>query len=124
MLTRFSASAAGQVFTLYSFTSAGVRAPKRRGQFFTLYSVILTEGDGTTMRFDGDGKQDLAVANRNANTITVHFGLGNGSFEAPVVLVANVETLGAVDMSNPPDGKDELVATTEYGGGVVDASWL
>jgi hypothetical protein len=66
--------------------------------------------------FDGDGRQDIAVANRNANTITVHWDLGDGTFEAsPVSLAAEVETVGAVNMSNPPDGKDELVATTEYG---------
>ncbi len=46
-------------------------------------------GVGSTIpHFDGDGKADLAVANRGSNNVSVLLGNGHGTFSMPVSYAA------------------------------------
>ena len=51
--------------------------------------IALAVGD-----FNGDGKEDLAVANQNANDVSIRLGVGDGSFtvdkpDVPVGCISN-----------------------------------
>src|SRR6266487_3473042 len=93
-------------------------------------TVLLGNGDGTLLPapsltvgngpsgvavgdFNGDGRQDLAVANLNENTLSVLLGNGDGTFQAP-------HTFADPGMTHPyfvaigdfnRDGKQDLVVT-------------
>ena len=77
----------------------------------------LTVGNGpagvAVGDFNGDGKQDLAVANLNDNTLSVLLGNGDGTFQAP-------QTFASAGMTHPyfvavgdfnRDGKPDLVVS-------------
>jgi hypothetical protein len=74
--------------------------------------VAVAVGD-----FNGDGKLDLVVANWQANTASVLFGNGSGSFSGKKDLAVGAPHDVAVGDFNG-DGKDDIVAT-EYSGSSV-----
>jgi hypothetical protein len=55
---------------------------------FPTLRIVSREGGGpysvAVGDFNGDGIQDLAVANAGSNNVTVLLGNGNGTFKAPV----------------------------------------
>ena len=68
--------------------------------------------------FDGDGKEDLAVADGDTDSVTVLFGLGNGAFAAPVRFPAGLapSNVAAADLNG--DGRPDLVVANGVGGTV------
>ena len=70
---------------------------------------ILTPGD-----FDGDGSVDIAVCERNANSVSVLFNQGDGSFGLPTFLatVIQPEYLTAADFDR--DGDLDLAAASAH----------
>src|SRR5712691_236088 len=70
--------------------------------------------------FNGDGKQDMAVLNGNANTVSIFLGNGDGTFQTPLPSVATAAggPLAAVvgDFNN--DGKLDLAVVVERVGEV------
>ncbi|HXZ10908.1 MAG TPA: FG-GAP-like repeat-containing protein [Candidatus Sulfotelmatobacter sp.] len=90
-------------------------------------AVSLGNGDGTfaqangspislgtdlsaivTADFNGDGRLDLAVADNNANTVTILLGNGDGTFGPPLTIPigAGPDAMVAADFNN--DGKLDL----------------
>jgi hypothetical protein len=68
----------------------------------------LTLGD-----VNGDGKPDLAVANKNGNTVGVLFGNGNGTFQAQTTFDSG-NSPRSVQLSDVNgDGKRDLVVVNE-----------
>jgi uncharacterized protein (TIGR03437 family) len=65
----------------------------------------LTVGD-----FNGDGKQDLAVANVSSGDVSVLLGNGNGTFQPVVSVPAQVGTV------NVPDSGPSSVAVGDFNG--------
>jgi hypothetical protein len=67
--------------------------------------------------FDGDGHLDAAVANWGADSVSVFFGDGTGSFAAPVVVAVGAApaslAVGDLDL----DGSSEIVVTHAAGAG-------
>src|SRR6185503_17283760 len=61
---------------------------------------------------NGDGKQDLVVANYMSNTVSVLFGLGSGSFSPKMDLVTGAGPLGVVIGDLNADGRPDIEAAT------------
>lgn len=103
-------------------------------------SVLLGNGDGTfaapvtyatgedavgfpdsllALDLNGDGRPDLAVANRNDNSVSTLINAGAGKFNQAVVtsLPVGVEYLAFADFNH--DGKQDLAATSEYSSALV-----
>src|SRR5438132_995870 len=59
--------------------------------------------------FNGDGRQDLAVANAGSNTVTVLLGTGNGTFTqatgSPITVGTTPESVALGDLNG--DGKPD-----------------
>jgi hypothetical protein len=75
--------------------------------------------------FNGDGKKDLAVANRGSNTVSILIGNGAGSFASPAtVAVGNAPSqIAAGDFNG--DGKLDLITNNTGGSsGLVSLSIL
>jgi hypothetical protein len=70
--------------------------------------------------FNGDGKQDIAVLNGNANTVSIFLGNGDGTFQTPLSSFAtapgNPVAAVAGDFNN--DGKLDLAIVVERVGEV------
>ena len=80
--------------------------------------VSYTVGNGAqsllVADFNGDGKQDLASANTNDNTVSVLLGNGDGTFQAGTVFpVLNAPEVLAIGDFNG-DGKQDLVVGYRY----------
>jgi hypothetical protein len=88
-------------------------------------SVLLGNGDGTFLAaasyaananpssigvadFNGDGKQDLAVANQNSFDISILTGNGDGTFRASTNYPANGKVAGLVVADFNGDGKPDV----------------
>ncbi len=98
-------------------------------------SILLGNGDGTfgaatsiaaggatsfiaTADFNGDGKRDLAVVNGGANTVSILFGQGNGSFTLSTPSYSTRVGPGSVSVGNfNGDGKPDLAVPTFFGFG-------
>ncbi len=72
----------------------------------------------TAADFDGDGKQDLAVADGDTDSVTLLFGVGNGAFAAPVGFPAGLAPSNIVAADLDGDGKPDLVVANGVGGTV------
>jgi VCBS repeat protein/List-Bact-rpt repeat protein/FG-GAP repeat protein len=68
--------------------------------------------------FNGDGKTDVAVANINANTISVVLGNGDGTFQAPVSYAVGNGPAGIVAGYFKGDGKLDLAVANSMDGTV------
>ncbi|MBN1491830.1 MAG: VCBS repeat-containing protein [Phycisphaerae bacterium] len=100
-------------------------------------AVHYTAGDGPNSvsqgDIDGDGKNDVAVANLNAGTLSVYLGGGDGALAAPTsyavgpqahaVVVLDLDGTGTADLvaSNPTDGKVSVRLNNGRGTG---GTWL
>jgi hypothetical protein len=84
---------------------------------------------GGAADFNGDGIQDLAIFNSDANSITVFLGKGDGTFnpEDPIFGVGTVPCISQFEASNCAltvgdfnhDGNADLVATSGYDNTVI-----
>jgi len=73
----------------------------------------LETGAGTYQKIevgdlDHDGNKDLVTTNTTDSTISIHYGRGNGSFEARSTIAASSNDIAVGDMDG--DGFDELVS--------------
>jgi len=77
--------------------------------------VNLVQGQGALVAgdFNRDGRPDLAVANRDSNSVSVLMGNGNGTFQTALTLGLNRKPyfLAAGDFNG--DGKPDLVSRNE-----------
>jgi FG-GAP-like repeat len=89
--------------------------------------VTYTIGEDSTgfpssllaLDLNGDGRPDLAVANRNDNSISVLLNAGGGTFQKPSVtsLPYSVEYLAYSDFNH--DGNPDLVASSFHSNGLL-----
>ncbi len=96
-------------------------------------SILLGNGDGTfqpqqtyptgatpvgiaVADFNGDGNADLAVANNNANSLTVSvlLGNGNGTFQPQQTYTVGSSPIGIAAADFNGDGVPDLAATNEF----------
>jgi hypothetical protein len=76
------------------------------------FHVVVTD-------FNGDGKQDLAVANTTGGGVSVMLGVGDGTFAAPKTLPSgNSSTVGVADLNH--DGILDIVTGTITGSNAGD----
>jgi hypothetical protein len=68
--------------------------------------VAVAVGD-----FNDDGKQDLAVANQNAGTVSVLFGNGDGTFFTKVTLPTGLNPSGIAAADLNGDGHADVAVT-------------
>ena len=65
--------------------------------------------------FNGDGKLDFATANQDANSVSIRYGDGTGSFTGSLELGvnSNAQSIDAADMDNDsiPDYEDRCPST-------------
>ncbi len=69
--------------------------------------------------FNGDGIQDLAVANENSNTVTVLLGNGSGGFAAGTPFAAGTQPIGVAVGDFNGDGVADLAVTNHNGSTVT-----
>ena len=95
--------------------------PMGPGEFETgkQFAVGVNPSAITSGDFNGDGKQDLAVANLASNSVSVLLGKGDGTFQPKknTGTVPSPAGVGAADFNG--DGRLDLV-TVENNGSVVD----
>src|ERR1035441_900668 len=63
--------------------------------------------------FNGDGKPDLAVANRDSNDVSVLLGNGDGTFQAAVNYGAGSGPISMAMGDFNGDGKPDLAVTND-----------
>ena len=89
-------------------------------------SARLFEGNGAPVAavrgdFNGDGRPDVATANRNTGTVSVHLGDGVGSFGTATSFTTGAATqpvsVAAADFNG--DGRLDLAAANFTTGGIV-----
>ncbi|MCP1850271.1 MULTISPECIES: FG-GAP repeat domain-containing protein [unclassified Bradyrhizobium] len=80
--------------------------------------VAITTGD-----FNGDGRLDVAVANRGNTSLTILFGTGTGTFAPAAASVANIggipESITTGRFSGPSTTDDIAIGVTENIGGAL-----
>ena len=77
------------------------------------FSSSVAVGD-----FNGDGKQDLAVANYSSNTVSILLGDGAGHFGAPVNFVTGITPISLAVGDFNGDGNQDLVTANLNSGDV------
>jgi len=72
----------------------------------------------TTGAFNGDGNEDIAIANGAGNTVTVMLGNGDGTFGTPVSYAVGTDptAIAADDVNN--DGNDDIITADAASGDV------
>jgi len=70
----------------------------------------VTVGD-----FNGDGKSDLAVANRYSNNVSVLLGTGTGSFGTATNFTVGSDRRSATVGDFNGDGKSDLAVANDNG---------
>lgn len=104
-------------------------------------SILVSNGDGSFQvprnfatgtdptaiavgDFNGDGKLDVAVANRASNSISILLGNGDGTLQpaSTIVLTGSPISINTADFNN--DGKKDLVAVVNVSPGVYQAAIL
>ncbi len=65
--------------------------------------------------FNGDGKADLAVANKGTNQVSILLGNGNGTFQAPVTYATGTDPEYMVVADFNGDGKADLATANTTG---------
>ncbi|CCI04718.1 beta strand repeat-containing protein [Microcystis aeruginosa] len=73
----------------------------------------VTVGD-----FNGDGKTDLAVANRDSNNVSVVLGTGTGSFGTPTNFAVGNQPFSLTVGDFNGDGKTDLAVANFYGNNI------
>lgn len=69
---------------------------------------------------DGDGSQDLVVAGATAQNLTIHFGQGNGSFDAPQVVATATYSSRDVRLADLDGDSDlDIVSSSTTNAGIV-----
>src|SRR5277367_3431626 len=74
-----------------------------------------TFGTGDAPRFvavgdlNGDGKQDLVVANKYSQSVSILLGNGNGTFQAQQTLAAGNEPASVAVAELTGDGHEDLI---------------
>ena len=74
--------------------------------FVGVFPVGVVAGD-----FNDDGKTDLAIANKNDNTISILYGNGDGSFQPQVLVDVGSEPTSIATGDFNGDGKSDLIAS-------------
>ena len=117
-------------------TSAEMPSGHRSGLPANNISVFIGNGDGTFQAavnypvgtgpsgvgvadFNGDGKLDLAVANRMSNDVSLLLGNGDGTFQAATTMAADLSPVGLAVGDVNGDGKLDLILCA-LGTNVVD----
>src|SRR5207247_25686 len=67
------------------------------------YPYFVAVGD-----FNGDGKQDLAIANNASDNLSILLGNGNGTFQTAVVYEARTNPYAIVARDFNRDGRQDL----------------
>ena len=82
-------------------------------------SVGVQPSSALIADFNGDGKQDLAVANQGGNSIYIMLGNGNGTFGGPTSISMPGGPLGleAADLNN--DGIVDILSVNFFNGSVA-----
>ena len=63
--------------------------------------------------FTGDGRTDLAVANGNADTVSVLLGNGDGTFQPQVTYAVGIEPDAIVAGDFTGDGRTDLAVAND-----------
>ncbi len=88
------------------------------------FSPAVNSGVGTSPRstaigdFNGDGKQDLAVANQGSNNVSVKLGDGAGGFGAATNFTVGSTPFSVAVGDFNGDGKQDIVAANEISNNV------
>src|SRR5262249_47711746 len=80
----------------------------------TFGTPVFTDVGGATNEFEVvndfnvDGKADVAVSNKDSNTVSILLGNGNGTFRAPTILTVGTTPLGITAADVNKDGNLDL----------------
>jgi hypothetical protein len=100
----------GQLTLLTANASGGYGSPKVLYQLAANQTNFVVSGD-----FNGDGKQDFALASIPSDTIKVYLGNGNGTFQAPKVLHFSGSAVGLYAGKVDRDNRLDLVLVLNSG---------
>lgn len=100
----------------------GYLAPAAVAQTFSFnmqeYPVAAPAQAVDEADFNHDGISDLVTADRNANTVSVLLGQGQGKFGAPVHFATGASPIGVIGLDVNHDGKFDIVTVNQNGNSV------